>query len=97
MFLVELGGLITEVYCQLKPKRSPTKKAQKAFQVGEELVANLQARVWGWDSFESSGMVILYLQNASRVWESQEIVIPDVATSGTFLDPAYKLKFPIKE
>lgn len=62
MSLVELGGLITEVYCQLKPKRSPTKKAPKAFQVGEELVAIYRHRSWDWDNFDSSGMVILYLQ-----------------------------------
>lgn len=91
---MELGGLITEVYCQLKPKRSPTKKAQKAFQVGEELVAIYRHGSWDWDNFDSSGMVILYLQ---RCIESQEIVIPDVATTGSFLDPAYKSKFPIKE
>lgn len=62
MSLVELGGLITEVYCQLKPKRSPNKKAQKAFQVGEELVAIYRHGSWDWDNFDSSGMVILYLQ-----------------------------------
>lgn len=47
MSLVKLGGLVTEVYYPLKPKRRPTKQTQNAFQIWEEFVAIYKPRSGG--------------------------------------------------